>query len=86
MKLGFSDRDLNTLFMHFDPDNTRQIEYNEFIWAGLAPPMSERRESLVMQAFRKLDVDGSGTIEPSEVVSKFNADSHPEVWINHPHC
>ncbi|GMI33900.1 hypothetical protein TeGR_g2037 [Tetraparma gracilis] len=34
---------------------------------------------LVGQAFQKIDLDGSGVVEPHEVVKAYNADKHPDV-------
>ena len=42
-------------------------------------PLSDRRRALVDMAFAKLDKDGSGTIDPEEIASVYDASKHPEV-------
>jgi len=44
--------------------------------------LNENRKKLVHLAFRKLDTDGSGAVEFSEIKSLYNASSHPDVIMN----
>jgi hypothetical protein len=37
------------------------------------------RESLVAQAFRKLDANGNGSLEIDEIKEKFEPSRHPDV-------
>jgi len=41
--------------------------------------LSDRRLELVRLAFNKIDQDGNGVVEPSEIADKFDASKHPEV-------
>lgn len=41
--------------------------------------MSDRRKQLIGLAFNILDADGSGVIEPSELLNRFDASRHPAV-------
>jgi calcyphosin len=41
--------------------------------------MSDRRRSLVALAFKKLDKDGNGMLEPSDVAGAYDATKHPDV-------
>jgi hypothetical protein len=36
-------------------------------------PMSKRRESLVRMAFAKMDIDGNGVLDISDIKQKYNA-------------
>ena len=77
--LDFSDSEMHALFSNFDPDNSGHIDYDEFIWNGVAPPMNDRRLRFVNDAFAILDTSGDGVIEASEVASKYDASRHPDV-------
>ena len=76
--VGVSDSGAERLIDCFDADGTGSIDYEEFVRA-LRNPLNEARKSVVMLAFRKLDVDGSGVIEPHELLEKYDASKHPEV-------
>ena len=78
MNLNFTGRELQTLFEFFDKDGSGDIGYEEFV-QGLRDPLSKRRQKLVRMAFAKIDLDGSGAVEPAEIASKFDASNHPEV-------
>ena len=41
--------------------------------------MSPFRKDLVKRAFKKLDFNENGVIEPEEIKQQFNASAHPEV-------
>jgi calcyphosin len=41
--------------------------------------MNERRRQLVNQAFNVLDKDGSGTVEPDDIIGTYDASKHPDV-------
>lgn len=41
--------------------------------------MNDRRQQLVLAAFKILDADGSGVIELNDIQQKYNADKHPDV-------
>lgn len=47
--------------------------------SALLGDLSEYRLSLVQQAFKKLDVNGNGTLEVDEVKLKFDPSRHPDV-------
>lgn len=78
MNMDLSDVELRVLFEHFDQDQGGTIDYEEFV-QGIRDPLTPRRMNLVHLAFNKIDLDGSGEVEPSEVVSAYNADKHPDV-------
>jgi len=79
LQMELTNRELNTLFTHFDQDRSGEISFDEFMHNGVAPPMTTRRLGLVKQAFRVLDEDRSGIIEGHEIASKYDASKHPDV-------
>ena len=76
--MELTEVELRKLFEHFDQDQGGSIGYEEFI-QGVRDPLTPRRLNLVQLAFAKIDRDGSGVVEPSEVVGAYNADKHPDV-------
>ncbi|GMH72416.1 hypothetical protein TrLO_g1680 [Triparma laevis f. longispina] len=78
MNMDLTDVELRKLFEHFDADQGGSIGYEEFI-QGVRDPLTPRRLALVQLAFAKIDRDGSGEVEPAEVVGAYNADKHPDV-------
>lgn len=41
--------------------------------------MNDRRRGLVMKAFKKIDKDGSGELDTSDIKQSYNAKKHPDV-------
>jgi len=41
--------------------------------------MSKRRETLVRMAFGKMDINGDGVLDISDIKNKYNAKQHPKV-------
>lgn len=66
------------LFKSFDTNRDGQLNYDEFLMA-VKGPMNERRQKIVMQAFRKLDKDGSGIVDIDDIKGVYNAGKHPDV-------
>jgi len=61
-----------------DRDGNGTINYDEFLY-GVRGPMNGFRKSLVMQAFNKMDRDGSGVLEITDIKGIYDASQHPEV-------
>ena len=76
--LGFSESEIAKLFAYFDFDRSGQIEFDEFIRA-IRGPLNPTRKKIVMQAFKKLDKDGSGWIDISDIRGVYNCSKHPDV-------
>jgi len=76
--MGLSEVELRKLFEFFDTDGNGTIDHEEFI-QGVRDPLTPRRLDLVHLAFQKIDLDGSGIVEPHEVVKAYSADKHPDV-------
>jgi len=73
-----TDADIRHMFNYFDRDGDGTISFDEFI-LGVREPMNERRRRLVRMAFEKMDKDGNGLLEPSDIVDTFDASKHPAV-------
>ncbi|ETW00874.1 hypothetical protein H310_07394 [Aphanomyces invadans] len=75
---GLEDVDARILFNYFDVDHNGTLEIQEFV-TGLRGPMNARRLGFVREAFARMDKDGNGVLEPSDIVEAYDASKHPEV-------
>uniref|UniRef100_K3WWY2 EF-hand domain-containing protein n=1 Tax=Globisporangium ultimum (strain ATCC 200006 / CBS 805.95 / DAOM BR144) TaxID=431595 RepID=K3WWY2_GLOUD len=73
-----TDADLRLLFQYFDRDRSGSIDLNEFL-VGVRDPLNERRVLFVREAFKRMDKDGNGLLEPSDIVEAYDASKHPDV-------
>lgn len=76
--LGLTDSDIKALFDAFDRNRDGAIDYDEFI-RMLQGPMNNFRKKLVAQAFKKIDRDGSGFVDMTDIKGVYNASRHPDV-------
>lgn len=76
--LLLSDADIRLLFEYFDTDHSGSIDRQEFL-VGVRDPMNERRLFFVGEAFKCMDMDGNGLLEPSDIVEAYDASRHPDV-------
>ena len=76
--LGFTEGEIQKLFVFFDADRSGVIEFDEFVRA-IRGPMNPNRKKVVAQCFKKLDKDGSGWIDLSDIRGVYKADRHPDV-------
>lgn len=76
--LLLSDADIRLLFEYFDTDHSGSIDRQEFL-VGVRDPMNERRLFFVGEAFKCMDKDGNGLLEPSDIVEAYDASRHPDV-------
>jgi Ca2+-binding EF-hand superfamily protein len=77
-RIDMPESDLSFVFNAIDRSGDGYIDYEEFLRAvrGL---MNAFRKGLVNKAFAKLDADGSGVIDITDVRRFYNAGNHPEV-------
>ena len=66
------------MFDHFDVDKGGSLDYDEFI-RGIRGPMNNNRRKVVLQAYKKLDKDGNGYVDISDIKGVYNASKHPDV-------
>jgi len=76
--LGFSKEQIKSLYGAFDINRDGSVDYDEFL-RQICGEMNARRKKLVQQAFNKLDKDGSGVIDLSDIKGVYNASKHPDV-------
>lgn len=76
--LGYSKADVEKLFKFLDRDRNGYISLTEFI-RGLRPEMSMRRQTLVLKAYKLLDINGDNTVTMGELMELYDATHHPEV-------
>jgi Ca2+-binding EF-hand superfamily protein len=77
-KCEIPSEDIGVLFQAFDINRDGTIQYDEFLRI-IRGDLSPNRRTLVEKAFQKLDRDGSGVIEVSDIVGVYNAKKHPAV-------
>lgn len=75
--LGFTEGEIQKLFAYFDFDRSGLIEFDEFVRA-IRGPMNANRKKLLPK-LSKLDKDGSGWIDLSDIKGVYNAARHPDV-------
>ena len=73
-----SEEEISDLFNYFDKNNSKVINYINFINA-IRGPMSQRRVLIVKEAFKKLDIDKGGIVELAEIKLQFNAKNDKDV-------
>jgi hypothetical protein len=67
--MEISQKDLKLLFLSFDADENRQIDFAEFLHR-LRPPLSPVRIKIIDEVFNKLDVNGDGAINTDDLKGK----------------
>jgi Ca2+-binding EF-hand superfamily protein len=77
-QLGFTEGEIQKLFIYFDFDRSGSIEFDEFVRA-IRGAMNDFRKAIVMKAFDHLDKDGNGWIDINDVRGVYNASKHPDV-------
>lgn len=66
------------IFSLFDPNGDGEVSYDEFLKA-IVGDMNSKRKALVQRAFKKIDKDGSGVLDISDIKGTYNAKKHPDV-------
>ena len=77
-KIEIPADDIGLVFGAFDVNRDGTIQYDEFLRI-IRGDLNDHRRSLVEKAFQKLDRDGSGILEVSDIVGVYNASKHPAV-------
>ena len=73
-----SEQEKNEIIKHTDTNKSQKIEYNEFLAACLEQKMYLREENL-LNAFMRLDIDGSGKISKKEIKKALNGEVSKEM-------
>jgi len=74
---NLSKEEVETLFKRFDSDNSGTIDFDEFL-IHLRPPMSQSRQNIILQAFRKLDKNNDGIITIDDMKGVYDVSRHPK--------
>ena len=77
-KVEIPSDDMGVIFNAFDINRDGTISYDEFVRI-IRGDLNSHRRQLVERAFAKLDRDGSGVIEISDLVGVYNASKNPAV-------
>jgi len=78
LRMGLTDQEITIAFGIFDRDHGGSVDYDEFL-RTIRGEMNQGRTRLAMQAFNKLDKDGSGVIDIHDIHGVYNAKKHPDV-------
>ena len=81
-KLSISDKEIEDIFKSIDTNNSKRIDYTEFISAML-DESSFCQEERLMEIFKMLDKDGSGKISKNEIKNALNKEKVREDDLNH---
>jgi len=77
-RVDLSQNEIKILFNIIDSDGNGEVVYDEFL-REIRGEMNGSRRRLVDQAFKKLDTDGSGIVDISEIAALYSAKKHPDV-------
>jgi Ca2+-binding EF-hand superfamily protein len=77
-ELELTPAEVDAVFKFFDRDGSLGIDFEEFL-QGIRGPMSPARLRIIKLAFDMLDADGSGILEPAELMDKYDTSMHPDV-------
>lgn len=77
-RMGIAESSCPALFDAFDTNKDGTINYDEFLRA-VRGPLNDFRCGMVDKVFRKIDKDGSGTLEINDIKDTYNASKHPDV-------
>ena len=77
-KIGISEENVPVLFGAFDTNRDGTLSIDEFLMA-IRGELTDKRLSLVKQAFKVIDKDGSGVLDPNDIRESYNASKHPDV-------
>jgi len=77
-RMGISEDSVPALFDAFDTNHDGTINYDEFLRA-VRGPLNDFRRQMVDKAFHKIDKDGSGILDITDIKDTYNALKHPDV-------
>ena len=77
-KIGISEENIPFLFRAFDTNRDGTMNIDEFLMA-IRGDLNDKRLGLVQKAFKMIDRDGSGYLDPNDIRNTYNASKHPDV-------
>jgi len=81
-RISTEDHEIQAIIEIFDHDKSGEVSYDEFI-RTIVGEMNEFRRNLAMQAFAKMDRDGSGRIDINDIKIVYTAKKHPDVMMGY---
>ena len=79
--LQLNDSDLNILFLSFDMDENKTIDFSEFLHR-LRPSMSQNRQDVIMESFDKWDVNTDGHLNVDDLKGTCYRDIDSIVFVS----
>ena len=70
-RIGLDDNQIDLAYDMFDRDGNGGIIYDEFLRC-IVGEMNQNRKAIAMQAFQKMDKDGSGSLELDDIRQTYN--------------
>lgn len=70
--------ELDILCNYFDKDCEGYVNFEEFL-IGIRGKPNQRRQAIIDKAFLKLDKEGNGLIDVTDLRTIFNCSKHPKV-------
>ena len=80
-KLQISNKEIEEVFKSIDINNSKRIEYTEFI-SSMLEESSYCKEEKLISIFREFDKDGSGKISKGEIKKLLNDEKVREIDLN----
>lgn len=77
-RVKISQEEARHLFSLFDENDDGELSIDEFL-RSVRGQLNDTRKAVIKLAFNKMDVDGNGYLEYSDVKGVYNARNHPDV-------
>ena len=78
LNYGLNRKEIEELYDMVEPDESGDINYNDFLLM-VRDEMNDERTKAVVQAFYKMDIDNSGIVNYSDIKNFFNCKTHKDV-------
>ena len=76
--IGLQESEYKKIYAEMDTNRDGTVSIDELIRAIIGE-MNEFRKNLVIEAFKKMDRDGSGELTLNDLNGVYNAKNHPDV-------
>jgi len=75
--MNLSELEVTQIVKYFDTNKDGKISFDEFLRA-IRGALNDRRQSLVLLAYQKLDKDGSGQVTIEDIEAIYDPSCHPD--------